>query len=86
MRHCEPGPPGVDEGGGGAGGSSKLIGRPSLRSWLSSRELIGGFDIILIKRKPWNTGRENTPCRELVVWRFSSSQFRGSKRNQPRHL
>ena len=45
MRHCEPGPPGVDEGGG-AGGSSKFIGRPSLRSWLSSRELIEGFDII----------------------------------------
>jgi hypothetical protein len=42
MRHCEPGPPGVDEEGG-AGGSSKLIGRPSLRSWLSSRELIKGF-------------------------------------------
>lgn len=45
MRHCEPGPPGVDEGGG-AGGSLELIGRPSLRSWLSSRELIKGFDII----------------------------------------
>jgi len=45
MRHCEPGPPGVDEGGG-AGNSSKLIGRPSLRSWLSSRELIKGFDIV----------------------------------------
>ena len=45
MRHCEPGPPGVNEGEG-AGDSSKLIGRPSLRSWLSSRELIKGFYII----------------------------------------
>jgi hypothetical protein len=44
MRHCEPGPPGVDEDGG-AGGSSKLVGRPSLRSWFSSRELIEGFYI-----------------------------------------
>ena len=49
MRHCEPGPPGVDEGRG-AGGSSKLIGRPSLRSWLSSRELIKGFRIIRYQR------------------------------------